>query len=121
MITSRYVHETTTSNNGQGIASSTFTGELDSNCVKTWSRADCERMAERQNVTGTLLSELASLGYELFRSVRPWGWRAGCVQHDDGGWVPWRAEPQHSGPRSWDLGQPEGRGRETVRAPLNQE
>jgi arylsulfatase A-like enzyme len=65
MITSRYVHETGTSNNGQGIARSPTTGLLDSNCVKRWNQSQCDLFAARQNVTATLIDLIGAANYEL--------------------------------------------------------
>jgi hypothetical protein len=65
MMTSRYVHETGTTNNGQGLARSTKTGALDSNCVADWDDATCTQFAQRQNVSQTLLDVVAAAGYDL--------------------------------------------------------
>ncbi len=40
--------QTDTANNGQGIARSTKTGNLDSNCVAEWNETTCEMFAARQ-------------------------------------------------------------------------
>ncbi len=65
MMTGHYVSETLTTNNGQGIARSTKTGKLDSNCVSEWSQAQCEAFAAAQNVSATFLDMLSGGGYEL--------------------------------------------------------
>jgi arylsulfatase A-like enzyme len=68
MVTGRYVHDSLTPNNGQGIAASTKTGALDSNCVAIWSREWCAALARRQAAAGinaTILDQAAAQGYEL--------------------------------------------------------
>ena len=65
MMTSRYVSDTGTTNNGQGLARSTKTGALDSGCVSLWNASTCARFAERQNVSATMLDLVAAAGYEL--------------------------------------------------------
>jgi len=68
MMTGRYPHESLTPNNGQGIAFSTKTGALDSNCIKIWSRSWCRTLADRQAAAGvnaTILDQAAAQGYEL--------------------------------------------------------
>ena len=65
MMTSRYVHEIMSANNGQGLVRSGKTGKLDSNCIASWSTLDCEEMAKRQNVNATLLDALEAAGYDL--------------------------------------------------------
>ena len=65
MLTSRYVHETGTTNNGQGLARSTKTGKLDSNCVSEWGAAACTAFAAQQNQSYTFLDLLAAAGYDL--------------------------------------------------------
>jgi arylsulfatase A-like enzyme len=65
MITSRYAHEVWTPDNGRGLARSTKTGALDSNCVAAWSRAFCEAVSAQQNVTATLLDAVQSAGYRF--------------------------------------------------------
>jgi arylsulfatase A-like enzyme len=68
MMTGLHVHAALTPNNGQGLAFSTKTGALDSNCVKVWSRAWCRALAARQAAAGvnaTILDQAAAQGYEL--------------------------------------------------------
>jgi choline-sulfatase len=65
MMTSRYVHELWTTNNGQGLARSTLTGKLDSSCVSTWNASTCELFANRQNINATLLDVMRMAGYQL--------------------------------------------------------
>ena len=65
MVTSRYIHESWTPNNGQGLARSTRTGALDSSCVAAWGRAFCEATAARQNVSATFLDGLQQAGYRF--------------------------------------------------------
>jgi len=45
MMTGLHVHASHTPNNGQGLAFSTKTGALDSNCIKVWSHAWCRALA----------------------------------------------------------------------------
>ena len=65
MLSGRYVSDTRTANNGQGIARSTKTGALDSGCVAAWDAAQCAAFAAEQNVTETLLDVMARAGYAL--------------------------------------------------------
>jgi arylsulfatase K len=66
MVTSRYVHDSWTPNNGQGLARSTVTGLLDENCVSTWgNRSFCEMTAARQNVSKTLIDVVKDSGYRF--------------------------------------------------------
>lgn len=65
MMTSRYVHETGTTNNGQGFARSTRTGALDSSCVAAWSAPACAAFAAQQAQNYTFLDLLAAQDYEL--------------------------------------------------------
>ena len=65
MVTSRYAHEAWTPNNGQGIARSTKTGALDSNCVLAWNKAFCEATAARQNISATLIDAVQAAGYRF--------------------------------------------------------
>jgi len=65
MVTSRYVHETDTPNNGQGIAASPKTGKLDSGCVAAWGRATCQKFAATQRVNYTFLDRLEAAGYDM--------------------------------------------------------
>lgn len=65
MLTSRYVSDTRTANNGQGIARSTKTGALDESCVAAWSAAQCSAFAEEQRVNETLLDIVARAGYRM--------------------------------------------------------
>ena len=68
MMTGLHVHESLSPNNGQGLAFSTKTGALDSNCVLVWSRAWCRALAARQAAAGvnaTILDQAAAQGYEL--------------------------------------------------------
>ena len=65
MMTGRYVHEMDTTNNGQGLARSTKTGKLDSNCVLTWNATSCAAFAALQNQSYTFLDLLGSAGYDL--------------------------------------------------------
>ena len=65
MLTSRYVHETGTTNNGEGLARSTKTGQLDSKCVAAWDAPTCTAFAARQNQSYTFLDLLAGAGYDL--------------------------------------------------------
>lgn len=65
MMTGRYPHETGCTNNGQGLARSTKTGKLDSNCVAAWNATQCAAFSDRQNVTATLLDVVAAAGYNM--------------------------------------------------------
>ena len=65
MMVGRYVSDTKTTNNGQGLARSTKTGKLDSNCVAEWNVSQCNTFAAEQNVSATLLDMVASAGYTL--------------------------------------------------------
>jgi arylsulfatase A-like enzyme len=65
MFTSRYVHDSWTPNNGQGLARSTRTGALDESCVAHWGRAACAAMADRQNVSATLVDAVRAAGYRF--------------------------------------------------------
>ena len=68
MLTGRYIHQQHTTNNGQGIAFSTKTGQLDENCVAYWGRPWCAAAAARQRASGlnrTFLDLAAAQGYEL--------------------------------------------------------
>lgn len=65
MLTSRYVSDTRTANNGQGIARSTKTGALDEACVAAWSVAQCAAFAAEQRVNETLLDIVARAGYRM--------------------------------------------------------
>jgi arylsulfatase K len=65
MLTGRYAHEMDTTNNGQGLARSTKTGVLDSNCVAAWNATTCAAFAAVQNQSFTLLDLLAGAGYDL--------------------------------------------------------
>lgn len=65
LMTGRYVHETLTTNNGQGLARSTKTGALDSNCVRSWDAATCTEFARTQNQSYQILDLLAAAGYDL--------------------------------------------------------
>lgn len=65
MITSRYVHDSKTWNNGMGIARSTATGKLDSNCVGQWSHDQCAAFARMQGVNATMFDALQAVGYEV--------------------------------------------------------
>lgn len=67
MVTGRYVHETRTTNNGQGIAANlgragAGAGALDSNCVSSWNASECRAFAAAQGVAGSLLDVLAGAG-----------------------------------------------------------
>jgi arylsulfatase A-like enzyme len=69
MITSRYVHETSTYNNGIGIAASTATGKLDSHCVSDWGEAQCAAFQKLQGINATFLDHLhrqANMSLNLF-------------------------------------------------------
>ena len=65
MMTGRYAHEMDTTNNGQGLARSTKTGKLDSNCVLAWNATTCAAFAALQQQNFTMLDLLASAGYDL--------------------------------------------------------
>ncbi len=65
MMTSRYVHEIGSTNNGQGFARSTLTGKLDSSCVAVWDEATCAEFADRQNVSATIVDVMRDAGYAL--------------------------------------------------------
>ena len=65
MFVSRYVHESWTPNNGQGFARSTRTGALDDSCVAFWGRAACAAMADRQNISATLVDAVREAGYRF--------------------------------------------------------
>ena len=65
LMTGRYVSDTGTTNNGQGIAASTKTGKLDSACVSNWNASQCAAFAAAQKVNATILDLLASAGYDL--------------------------------------------------------
>ena len=65
MMTGRYVHETDTTNNGQGLARSTKTGKLDSGCVAVWNATSCAAFAQVQNVSYTFLDLLVAAGYDM--------------------------------------------------------
>jgi arylsulfatase A-like enzyme len=65
MITSRYVHDSWTPNNGQGLARSPVTGKLDSNCLLIWGQQFCEEAAARQNVTATMIDLVKAAGYRF--------------------------------------------------------
>jgi glycosyltransferase involved in cell wall biosynthesis len=65
MVTGRYVHETGTTNNGEGLARSTKTGQLDSSCVAQWGAPTCAAFAARQSTNYTFLDLLAAAGYEV--------------------------------------------------------
>ena len=65
MMTGRYAHEMDTTNNGQGLARSTKTGKLDSNCVLAWNATACAAFASLQNQSYTMLDLLARAGYDL--------------------------------------------------------
>jgi choline-sulfatase len=67
MLTSRYVHETGTSNNGQGFAANMWVpGALDESCVRTWNASQCAAFAARQNTSELFLNIAQRAGYELF-------------------------------------------------------
>lgn len=65
MVTGRYVHETDTSNNGQGLARSPKTGSLDTACVAQWNEAICSTFAARQNQSYNALNLLDGAGYDM--------------------------------------------------------
>ena len=65
MMTGRYPHEMDTTNNGQGLARSTKTGKLDSNCIAAWNATTCAAFAALQAQNFTMLDLLASAGYDL--------------------------------------------------------
>ena len=68
MMTGMHVHDALTPNNGQGLAFSTKTGALDSNCISVWSHAWCRALAARQAAAGvnaTILDQAAAQGYDL--------------------------------------------------------
>ena len=65
MVTGRYVHESLTPNNGQGLALSTKTGALDENCISNWNERWCSEIAQKQNISATLIDMMAGAGYEL--------------------------------------------------------
>jgi len=65
MLTGRYVSETATPNNGEGIARSTKTGKLDSNCVSTWGAAACTAFGAQQPVNETFLDRIEAAGYDM--------------------------------------------------------
>jgi arylsulfatase A-like enzyme len=65
MFTSRYIHDSWTPNNGQGLARSPVTGALDSSCLSIWGHATCAAMAARQNVSATLVDAVRAAGYRF--------------------------------------------------------
>ena len=72
MLSSRYVHETATSNNGQGFAANMWggPGALDSACVRQWNASQCAAFAARQNTSELFLHIAQRAGYELFNFGR---------------------------------------------------
>lgn len=80
LMTGRYVHEIDAANNGQGIARSTKTGQLDTGCVQSWNESTCEAMATTQNVSYNVLDLLSKAGYELQLFGR---FDVGAGVHDD--------------------------------------
>ena len=90
MATGRYVHDSLTANNGQGIARSTKTGLLDKNCVANWDSNWCSDLAIQQNISATLVDMMAGAGYELALFGR-FDMGAGILQDYPGttgdGWV----------------------------------
>ena len=72
MLSSRYVHETGTSNNGQGFAANMWggPGALDKNCVASWNETQCAAFAARQNTSELFLHIAQAAGYELFNFGR---------------------------------------------------
>ena len=66
MVTSRYIHDSWTPNNGQGLARSTLTGLIDVNCIAVWhNRTYCETTAARQNVNKTMIDVVKDAGYRF--------------------------------------------------------
>ena len=70
MLTGRYVSDTRTANNGQGIAANTAAANggaaLDSGCIAAWNATQCAAFAREQNVSATLLDYLRDgAGYAL--------------------------------------------------------
>jgi len=65
MVTSRYVHEIDTTNNGQGLAKSPLTGALDKSCVSEWNEATCTAAAELQDTNYTFIHLMGQAGYDL--------------------------------------------------------
>lgn len=66
MVTGRYVSETSTTNNGEGIARSTKTGKFDSACLRDWGAAVCATFAARQsNLNETFLDVIERAGYDM--------------------------------------------------------
>jgi arylsulfatase A-like enzyme len=73
MLSSRYVHETGTSNNGQGFAANMWgaaPGALDKSCVASWNATQCAAFAARQNTSELFLHIAQKAGYELFNFGR---------------------------------------------------
>lgn len=76
MLTGRYVSDTRTANNGQGIAANTAAAgasagggsdarPLDGNCVATWNHSQCAAFALEQNVSATFLDHLRGANYSM--------------------------------------------------------
>jgi arylsulfatase A-like enzyme len=72
MLSSRYVHETGTTNNGQGFAANMWgaPGALDSSCVEQWNASQCAAFAARQNTSELFLHIAQKAGYDLFNFGR---------------------------------------------------
>ena len=67
MLSSRYVHQTATSNNGQGFAANLWgaPGSLDQGCVRSWNATQCAAFAARQNTSELFLHIAQRAGYQL--------------------------------------------------------